>query len=137
MATGTLTVTKHTFKPTRPVEWLKEYGWCIDNIEIGISTIPDAGRGAFARLPLQRGGIVAPAPLQVFRDRAVFKRHAPNSFMSIIACNRPTPNDILSVRCRCQFDKSQQQKSQCQTAVVKINLHMRRGSTCHTSNSGM
>jgi len=29
----------------RPVEWLKKHGMCIDNIKVGTSTIPLAGRG--------------------------------------------------------------------------------------------
>ena len=33
------------------------------------------GRGAFARYPLVQGQVVAPAPLQAFRDRAVFAIH--------------------------------------------------------------
>ena len=60
-------------KPTRYVPWLEQYGWCIDYIYIDISTIPNAGRGAFARTELHMGTVVAPAPLQVFHDREIFK----------------------------------------------------------------
>jgi hypothetical protein len=50
-------------KPFRDVSWLQQHGWCIDHIEVGVSTIPHAGRGAFARTPISRGAVVAPAPL--------------------------------------------------------------------------
>eukprot|EP00550_Attheya_septentrionalis_P001234 CAMPEP_0198283790 /NCGR_PEP_ID=MMETSP1449-20131203/3391_1 /TAXON_ID=420275 /ORGANISM="Attheya septentrionalis, Strain CCMP2084" /LENGTH=79 /DNA_ID=CAMNT_0043980625 /DNA_START=7 /DNA_END=243 /DNA_ORIENTATION=+ len=38
----------------RSVEWLKENGKCLDNIKAGNSTIPEAGRGAFATRLFQR-----------------------------------------------------------------------------------
>lgn len=53
----------------RPLEWLKEKGICLDNIVAAPSTIKGAGRGAFATRPIQRGQIIAPAPLMhVHRD---------------------------------------------------------------------
>ena len=45
------------------VEWLEEHGQCADNIRNGPSTIPQAGRGAFATRFIPSGGLVAPAPL--------------------------------------------------------------------------
>jgi len=51
------------------VEWLKENGKCMDNLVEGISTIPDAGRGAFATRFIPKGGLVAPAPLIHIPDR--------------------------------------------------------------------
>jgi hypothetical protein len=38
-------------------------GQCMDNIKVGNSTNPDAGRGAFANRFIPEGGLVAPAPL--------------------------------------------------------------------------
>lgn len=47
----------------RSLEWLEEHGSCMDNIKDGVSTIPDAGRGAFANRFIPKGGTVAPIPL--------------------------------------------------------------------------
>ena len=53
----------------RSMEWLEENGTCIDNIIAAPSTIPQAGRGAFATRTIASGQIIAPAPLiQVHRD---------------------------------------------------------------------
>jgi hypothetical protein len=43
--------------------WLKENGICLDNIQHGTSTLPQAGRGAFARRMLAKGSVVSPAPV--------------------------------------------------------------------------
>ena len=53
----------------RPIEWLEENGLCLDNIVEAPSTVPQAGRGAFATRTLQTGQIIAPAPLiHIHRD---------------------------------------------------------------------
>lgn len=45
------------------VEWLEENGVCIDNIVSGQSTIPQAGRGAFATRSIRAGERVTSTPL--------------------------------------------------------------------------
>jgi hypothetical protein len=45
------------------IEFLKEHGRCQDHIRPGLSAIPHAGRGAFASRDLEKGTIVAHAPL--------------------------------------------------------------------------
>mmetsp|Transcript_14974 Transcript_14974/g.31748 ORF Transcript_14974/g.31748 Transcript_14974/m.31748 type:complete len:735 (-) Transcript_14974:69-2273(-) len=47
----------------RPVEWLEENGACIDNIISGVSTIPQAGRGAFATRSIQKGQTITTTPV--------------------------------------------------------------------------
>ena len=47
----------------RSLEWLNEHGRCMDNIRPGNSTIPQAGRGAFATRLIKEGGLVAPGPV--------------------------------------------------------------------------
>jgi SET domain len=47
----------------RSIEWLEENGRCLDNLRPDISTIQQAGRGAFATRQLRKGQIVAPMPL--------------------------------------------------------------------------
>jgi len=45
------------------LDWLDEHGYCQDHLKPGISTIPQAGRGAFASRDLPAGTIVGYAPL--------------------------------------------------------------------------
>lgn len=47
----------------RTIEWLDEHGRCMDNIRPGNSTLPNAGRGAFAARFIPKGGLVAPGPV--------------------------------------------------------------------------
>ena len=62
----------HFNSSIRDLSWLHEHGRCMDNIRDGISHIPHAGRGAFARRFIPKGTIVAPAPLIQIPDRSVF-----------------------------------------------------------------
>lgn len=48
---------------TRSLSWLEENGRCVDNITSGPSTIPGAGKGAFARHKLHAGQVVTSSPL--------------------------------------------------------------------------
>jgi hypothetical protein len=52
-----------TFQSMRSADWLEEFGACADNLNVGTSTIPHAGRGAFSRRKLSKGNLVAPFPL--------------------------------------------------------------------------
>lgn len=53
----------------RTKEWLRKHGRCMDNIRPGISTIPQAGRGAFASRFIPLGGLVAPGPVLHMANR--------------------------------------------------------------------
>lgn len=57
---------------TRSLAWLEENGICADNIREGVSTIPQAGRGAFATRNLANGSAIAPLPLIHVTERRVF-----------------------------------------------------------------
>jgi hypothetical protein len=81
-------------KPSRDVAWLQQHGWCIDQIDIDISTIPHAGRGAFARVPISRGMVVAPAPVQVFQDRDIFKNQQSEQ-LYVNYCLQPKQSKML------------------------------------------
>uniref|UniRef100_A0A7S0ULC9 SET domain-containing protein n=1 Tax=Pseudo-nitzschia delicatissima TaxID=44447 RepID=A0A7S0ULC9_9STRA len=59
----------------RPLEWLEENGLCMDNIKPGPSTIPYAGRGAFANRAIPKDGLVAPVPLIIIADETVLDMH--------------------------------------------------------------
>ena len=47
----------------KSLSWLEENGMCLDNLRMGASTIPDAGRGAFAARPFKRGEKITVSPL--------------------------------------------------------------------------
>lgn len=53
------------------LEWLEENGKCIDNIQPGLSKIPQAGRGAFASRPIPKNGLVTSAPLIHIPNRSL------------------------------------------------------------------
>ena len=50
-------------KQYRSQEWLQEHGVCADNMYASISTIPQAGHGAFASRFLPEGSVILPIPL--------------------------------------------------------------------------
>ena len=64
--TATLTVPNRV----RTIEWLEQNGRCLDNIRPGLSTIRQAGRGAFATRKMKSGDIITPMPLV-----HIFRRH--------------------------------------------------------------
>jgi len=49
--------------PARELEWLQEHGACLDNLKAGKSTIPGAGRGAFATRFMPQHSVLSTAPL--------------------------------------------------------------------------
>ena len=68
----------HRQHHTRSLEWLDEHGVCGDHLQPGNSTLPQAGRGAFARRRLTNGSVVAPLPLiHVESKRFVLKHTSP------------------------------------------------------------
>jgi hypothetical protein len=50
-------------KKTPTPSWLRENGYCLDNLYPGKSRIEAAGRGAFAGRDLEKGSVVAPVPV--------------------------------------------------------------------------
>jgi hypothetical protein len=86
--------TEQFYRPARNVSWLQDNGWCIDNVYIKQSTIPDAGRGAFLRRPVRKGDTVAPTPLQVFVDRKVFQHRDPEQLF-VNYCLQPSGSTML------------------------------------------
>jgi hypothetical protein len=55
----------------RRLDWLEKHGMCMDNIRPGPSTIPHAGRGAFATRAFGEGGRIAPSPMLQIADEEV------------------------------------------------------------------
>jgi hypothetical protein len=62
-------------KSIKELSWLEENGQCMDNIKVGQSENPNAGRGAFANRFIPEGGLVAPAPLIHLPDSKVMKMY--------------------------------------------------------------
>eukprot|EP00539_Tryblionella_compressa_P001815 CAMPEP_0178736760 /NCGR_PEP_ID=MMETSP0744-20121128/2614_1 /TAXON_ID=913974 /ORGANISM="Nitzschia punctata, Strain CCMP561" /LENGTH=627 /DNA_ID=CAMNT_0020389259 /DNA_START=30 /DNA_END=1913 /DNA_ORIENTATION=- len=59
--------------PRRSMEWLHTNGWCLDHLTIQPSTDPSVGRGAFATRDFVEGTVLAPSPLQIFKNRTEFQ----------------------------------------------------------------
>ena len=53
----------------KPFEEIQAQGRCIDNIRHARSTLPDAGRGAFASRPMVTGQVITGSPLLHIPDR--------------------------------------------------------------------
>lgn len=70
---GTLSYSQPTSQ--RDLAWLQAHGRCMDNIRPGPSTIPNAGRGAFATRRIKEGGIVAPVPLAQLPEPQALDMH--------------------------------------------------------------
>ena len=47
----------------RSTEWLRQNGYCLDNLVPGKSSLPHAGRGAFAKRDIEVGSVLAPVPV--------------------------------------------------------------------------
>jgi len=60
----------------RTPEWLSENGACLDNIIAGTSTLPQAGRGAFATRSIREGAVVSTTPLLTLdrRELVILRR---------------------------------------------------------------
>ena len=54
----------------RTPEWIRENGQCVDHIKADISTIPQAGRGAFAKHFIRKGELIAPLPFVQILDKS-------------------------------------------------------------------
>lgn len=69
MAGKPLLASKHP-NIEQSMNYLMSHGTCMDNLVQGTSTIPGAGRGAFAKRAISKGDIVAAAPLiRFFRNQ--------------------------------------------------------------------
>jgi hypothetical protein len=67
-ASRTTTRSATSSSKRRSVDWLRENGWCLDNVRpIPVSKYQHAGRGLVARRPLAAGAVVAPVPVRAIR----------------------------------------------------------------------
>jgi hypothetical protein len=66
----------------------------VDNIDVRISNIPHAGRGAFAKRPMYQGQVVTPVPLQCFQNRNLFQKTVPEQ-LYVNYCIQPEHSDMI------------------------------------------
>lgn len=57
------------------LEWLQKNGRCMDHLEVGASTIPHAGRGAFAKRKIKKGAIASPMPMVAIPEKSIMDLH--------------------------------------------------------------
>jgi hypothetical protein len=58
----------HQHKHVQPLDYLRKHGKCLDHIQNKRSTIPGAGRGAFAVRDLPKGTVISASPLHHIDD---------------------------------------------------------------------
>jgi hypothetical protein len=58
----------HQPSAIRDQDYLKTNGRCMDVIESGPSTLPQAGRGAFSKRAFQKDSIITGSPLLIILD---------------------------------------------------------------------
>ena len=56
-------------------KWLQKHAICLDNLKGGKSTIPEAGRGAFATRKVAKGKIIAPSPMIHIANEELMNRY--------------------------------------------------------------
>jgi hypothetical protein len=83
-------------RPSRDPSYIRQNGWCVDNIVIRPATDRSMGRGAFATRPMTKGHVVAPAPLQLFPNRSAFTA-GPQNLESLFVnyCYQPAGTNML------------------------------------------
>ena len=65
----------------KSTEWLEKNGFCLDIIREGISTIPDAGRGAFASRAISSGSVITPSPMLHIANKQLLNMYQIQSVM--------------------------------------------------------
>jgi hypothetical protein len=79
----------------RSQEWLNQNGMCMDNIYVNSSTIPQAGRGAFAKRFLPKGAIVSPAPVLQIHRGSLYRESAGFELLYNYALGHPFSSVFL------------------------------------------
>lgn len=60
----------------RSTEWLEKNGRCMDNIVIGKSKLPSAGRGAYATRSFKKGDLITSTPLLHILDKKLMEMYS-------------------------------------------------------------
>jgi hypothetical protein len=114
--------TKYTFynRSIRDIAWLEEHGECMDNIRDGTSTIPHAGRGAFANRKLPKGSLVSPVPLLHIYDKEYLTTYETTD--SSLTPNRTVPVHSQLMRNYC-FGHPQSQLMLCPYGMLTASIN--------------
>ncbi len=78
----------------RSDEWLENNGFCLDTIRPGVSTIPNAGRGAFADRNISKGSNIVLSPLLHIANKHLLEMH-PIVDNEFVEQQEPTKAQIL------------------------------------------
>ena len=62
-------------------EWFSKNGYCLDSLRIGESTIPYAGRGAFANHQFDEGDIISLSPMIHIADKSLLDMYRLENFV--------------------------------------------------------
>mmetsp|Transcript_8650 Transcript_8650/g.21694 ORF Transcript_8650/g.21694 Transcript_8650/m.21694 type:complete len:707 (+) Transcript_8650:194-2314(+) len=103
----------HRNNSVRRLDWLEQHGRCMDKITDGVSSIPSAGRGAFAKHSIKEGELVAPVPLihvqektyTIFEGKVAIKkcqRHDNNQthhYVNVADQSKPVHHQLLLNYC--------------------------------------
>lgn len=65
----------HFREMVRSDDWLEEHGLCVDYLEPKMSTIPDAGRGAFSKRSFEVEEIISPVPMMAILFEEVLEHY--------------------------------------------------------------
>mmetsp|Transcript_41202 Transcript_41202/g.99257 ORF Transcript_41202/g.99257 Transcript_41202/m.99257 type:complete len:625 (-) Transcript_41202:93-1967(-) len=84
-------------KMVRSQEWLEEHAVCADNFYFGVSSIPKAGHGAFAKRKLKAGTAILPVPFIHIPDRSILVMHHPSGAREDRNSGKPEKSQQLLV----------------------------------------
>jgi hypothetical protein len=114
--------TKYTLydRSIRDIAWLEEHGECMDNIRDGTSTIPHAGRGAFANRKLPKGSLVSPVPLIHISDKDYLTTYEMTDYS--LTPNRTVPVHSQLLRNYC-FGHPQSQLMLCPYGMLTASIN--------------
>jgi hypothetical protein len=113
--------TEYTFynRSIRDIAWLEEHGECMDNIRDGTSTIPHAGRGAFANRKLPKGSLVSPVPL-IHIDKEYLVTYEMTDYSQKPNQTTPVHSQLLRNYC---FGHPQSQVMLCPYGILTASIN--------------
>ncbi|KAL7466642.1 hypothetical protein ACHAXS_006941 [Conticribra weissflogii] len=82
----------------RSVDWLRENGKCIDNLRPGISTVTQAGRGAFATRFIPKGKRIAPSPLIHIPSKDILLMYGIANEQTYVDADYRNSSDIIGLQ---------------------------------------
>jgi len=110
-----------TLEP-RGMNYLKYYGYCMDQIKLNESTIPGAGRGIFAQKHFSAGEFIAPLPLIHVSDKNVFNmyKYYDDSHGDMIVTDEKVTDQLITNYC---FGDSRSSVLLCGSTIAMMANH--------------